>query len=104
MTIDTIGAAVAHAGIHLRDDDPQEDGSFRAVTLFDKAPNGVLVWAGYECQGRNAESRDGLHPGFVVTERVSFMFWDDVWAYFREREYARLIAKVRPGIDGVLGV
>ena len=79
--------------VHLQDPEPRSDGTYNAVTIFDKGRHGVLVWAGYVQRGRNG-GNDGMHPGFVITERVSFMFWDDVWRYFQDREFSKLIAKL----------
>lgn len=83
------------AGIHMQGKNCRENGTYPAMTVFSKGANGVFVLAGYVPK-HSAEGKAGVvSPDFVVVERVSLMFWDDLPSYFRFTDYAPLLQKIR---------
>ncbi len=86
--------------LHVREPDALNDGTFRAVTLINKPPHGVMVWAGrlYAVAGdKNAE--DIEIGDYQASEKVSFCQWADVWEYFASREYAALVSDLRSQVQ-----
>lgn len=86
--------------LHVREPQALENGTFRAVTLINRPPHGVMAWAG------------NLHPSaidkpaadielidYAAAEKVSFSHWKDVWEYFAPREYASLVEQLRVEVD-----
>lgn len=98
MTAAAAAGAPPFSGIHLQGPKLRENGGFPALTIFNKGAYGVLVWAGYVPEDAPAVEAGTVNPAFVVLERVSFMFWDDLREYFPDNEYSRLVEKIRRGL------
>ncbi len=78
------------------------DGTFRAVTLINKPPHGVMVWAGKLYSSARDKNAVDIEIGdYQVSEKVSFSRWQDIWAYFEGREYAGLIAQLRLEVEAL---
>lgn len=77
---------------HLREPGPQPDGTYRAVTILNRSPHGIMVWAGKLYATSADIGAEEISPGdYAKREAVSFMAWNDAIEYFKEREYESLI-------------
>ena len=86
--------------LHAREPEALEDGTYRAVTLFNRPPHGVMVWAGrMHAQSKDRVAADIELGDYVAAEKVSFSHWQDVWVYFAKREYDELIAQLRNEVE-----
>lgn len=83
------------AGIHAQGDKCRENGTYPAMTIFNKGVNGVFVLAGYVPKDSAVVKAGVISPDFIVVERVSLMFWEDLPRYFRSTDYAPLVQKIR---------
>ncbi len=80
---------------HLRESEPLPDGSFRAVTVMNRSPHGVMVWAGaLHPNSADVGPEDVSPSNYIKRETVSFMAWTDVVEYFEGREYELLVAQL----------
>lgn len=88
--------------LHARDPEPTGDGTFRAVTLINSPPHGVMAWAGnlYE-SAKDKRAADIELNDYQSSEKVSFSQWSDVWDYFSSREYATLISRLRSDVEAL---
>ena len=86
--------------LHVREPQALENGTYRAVTLINRPPHGVMAWAGnvYPTAIDKAAADIELSD-YAVAEKVSFSQWQDVWEYFAPREYAHLIEQLHAEID-----
>lgn len=77
---------------HLREPEPQDDGTYRAVTILNRSPHGIMVWAG-KLHATSAEvgSEDVSPNDYATREAISFMAWVDAVDYFKGREYESLL-------------
>lgn len=90
-----------HSFLHANAPNASEDGTRLAVTLIDRAPRGVMVWAGRLCARAARKRAHQISPAdYTTLEKVSFRDWDDVWEYFASREYAPLLRRLRERQDG----
>lgn len=96
--VDPPSVVPPYSGIHQQELKPLSDGRYRAVTIFNKGASGILVWLGFVPEGVVTVEPGVVNPRFVITERVSFMFWDDVLRYFKDHDYAPLIGDLRRNI------
>ena len=83
-----------------RDPQPRDDGSVLAVSLHNRPPHGIMVWAGHllpHALGKGPD--DILLTDFSQVEKVSFCLWNDVWEYFAHREYASLVQHLREQVN-----
>lgn len=88
--------------LHAREGEALADGSYRAVTLFNSPPHGVMVWAGRIGLRARDKTADEIElEDYLAAEKVSFCQWQDVWEYFADREYANLIAQLRGEVDQI---
>ena len=88
--------------LHAREPEALMDGSFRAVTLSNAPPYGVMAWAGrLRSSAKEKAAAEIDVSDFESAEKVSFCRWADVWEYFAEREYADLVARLRSEVEGL---
>lgn len=81
--------------LHARQSEPTEGGGFIAVTIINRPPHGVMVWAGKIFPTAKDKSASEIAlVDYETAEKVSFSHWDDVWEYFKAREYAELVAQL----------
>ena len=86
--------------LHAREPEAMIDGTFRAVTLINKPPHGVMVWAGRLNPAAEDKRAEDIEVGdYQASEKVSFGQWSDVWDYFRSREYAGLVSELRSQVE-----
>lgn len=80
---------------HLRESEPKPDGSYRAVTILNRSPHGLMVWAGELKTASSDVGPDEVSPGdYAKREAVSFMAWQDSLEYFAGREYEPLVVEL----------
>ena len=79
----------------LRESEALTDGSFRAVTVLNRSPHGIMIWAG-ELHPASADvgAEEVSTADYVKREAVSFMAWPDAVEYFEGREYERLVVQL----------
>ncbi|HQV71864.1 MAG: hypothetical protein IPH43_07820 [Xanthomonadales bacterium] len=88
--------------LHARDAQALEDGSFYSMTLINKPPHGVMVWAGkLRATAREKSASEIDVSDYHAAEKVSFSKWADVWEYFANREYAELAARLRKDAEAL---
>lgn len=86
--------------LHAYEPEALEDGTYRAVTLINRPPHGVMVWAGKIAPTAIGKSAaDILLSDYMEAEKVSFSQWPDVWEYFAPREYASLTQTLRKEVE-----
>lgn len=88
---------VGHGNFHVRDRFPLPDGTYRAVTVEQRAPHSLLAWAGrIHGEAANKACVD-IGPGdYVCRQVISVCGWRDIWDYFeRESDYRHLADKLR---------
>lgn len=86
--------------LHARETEPLPDGRYRAVTLVNRPPHGVMAWAGII----NARAADKgvahIEIGdYEQVEKVSFCQWADVWEYFADRQYDEILVRLRAEVE-----
>ena len=85
--------------LHMRENAALDDGTYRAVTMMNAPPHGILVWAGrLHANAIAKESADIVATDYAVRETVSFCMWNHVWSYFCDREYAVLVKSLRESV------
>ena len=88
--------------LHAREPEAMHDGKFKAVTLINKPPHGVMVWAGSLYPSAKDKSATDIDVGdYASSEKVSFCQWSDVWEYFASREYAALVSQLRSEVQAL---
>lgn len=88
--------------LHAREAEPLEDGSFYSMTLINKPPHGVMVWAGkLRASARDKSASEIGVTDYQAAEKVSFSKWADIWEYFATREYAELAARLRKDVEAL---
>lgn len=86
--------------LHAREPGLRADGTYLAVTLINRPPHGIMAWAGRLHPTAAAKAAADIGIGdYKSAEKVSFCRWQDVWEYFAEREYAKLIARLRAEVE-----
>ncbi len=100
MSLVRITSKTGKDRLHARSADAAPDGTYLAVTLFNREPLGVMAWAGRLLARSVEKSVDVLEPvDFTFVEKVSFCCWQDAWDYFADREYADLVERLRHEFD-----
>ncbi len=80
---------------HLCSDTPNEDGTWTAVTILNRAPHGIMVWAGRLGADASFVSAEDVAPrDYMRRESVSFMAWPDALEYFKGREVEPLLREL----------
>ena len=86
--------------LHMRENVALADGTYRAVTMMNAPPHGILVWAGrLHASAIAKESANIVATDYAVRETVSFCMWNHVWSYFHDREYADLVKNLRESVE-----
>ncbi|MFZ1390135.1 MAG: hypothetical protein WAS23_00955 [Dokdonella sp.] len=86
--------------LHIRDPDAASDGTYLAVTMINRPPHGVMVWAGRLYADAKDKPGAQIEQGdYASVEKVSFSVWSDVWEYFAGRHYAPLLTSLRSEVE-----
>lgn len=79
---------------HEREPAPSPDGSYRAVTLINRGPLGIVVWAGALAPPAADKADEDIEAAdYHSRMAVSFMSWRDVLDYFQASPFAPLIER-----------